>query len=164
MADYKFCPQCKEDLKSVMENGEEYQSCTNDFCSFVFYDNPIPVAAAIVPVENKIVLVQRGVMPDIGGWCLPCGYINKNEDPKKAAIREVKEETGLDVVITGILDTTKPLPHGGNRIVLFYEAIVNGGELKAGDDALDAKLFHYHEMPEICFGSHRMVVDKYFNF
>lgn len=163
MVKYNFCPQCSKSLIPFNDNGQQVPSCPG--CDFIHYNNPVPVVAAIVPVENKIVLVQRKYNPQKGGWCLPCGFVNEYEDPKEAAIREVEEETGLVIVINKILDTTAPMPRvagKGNQVVLFYEGKVVGGILKAGDDALDAKLFSRAEMPEICFGSHEYVVNNWY--
>jgi len=163
MVNYNFCPQCGNGLAKVNDNGHKFPGCLN--CKFTHYNNPVPVAAVIVPVENKIVLVQRKYDPSKGGWCLPCGFVNEYEDPKEAAIREVNEETGLVIVINKILDTTTPMPRAagkGNQVVLFYEGKIIGGELKAGDDALDARLFSRAEMPPICFGSHEYVINNWY--
>jgi len=163
MVNYNFCPGCGNGLTSVNDNGHQFAGCLS--CKFTHYNNPVPVAAVIVPVEDKIVLVKRKYDPQKGGWCLPCGFVNEYEDPKAAAIREVEEETGLVIVINKILETTAPMPKvagKGNQIVLFYEGRVVGGTLQGGDDALDAKLFSRTEMPEICFGSHEYVVDNWY--
>jgi ADP-ribose pyrophosphatase YjhB (NUDIX family) len=163
MKSYNFCPHCSNGLIPFNDNGNQFPGCPD--CDFIHYNNPVPVVAAIVPVDNKIVLVQRKYNPDKGGWCLPCGFVNAYEDPKEAAIREVEEETGLVIVINKILDTTAPMPRRpgrGNQVVLFYEGKVVGGSLKAGDDALDAKLFSRGEMPPICFGSHEYIVDNWY--
>lgn len=163
MINYNFCPQCSNKLAQFNDNGQHFLGCPG--CNFVYYNNPVPVVAAIVPVEDKIVLVQRKYDPGKGGWCLPCGFVNAYEAPKDAAIREVEEETGLVIVINRILETTAPMPKvagKGNQIVLFYEGKIVGGTLKGGDDALDAKLFSCADMPEICFGSHEYVVSKWY--
>lgn len=162
---YKFCPQCSQGLTRVMDNGQQYPGCVP--CGFIHYNNPVPVAAVIVPVDDKIVLVQRKKDPQAGGWCLPCGYVNELEAPKDAGIREVREETGLVIVITRILDALPPMPRKGKpgnqniNFYNFYEGKIIGGELRAGDDALDVGLFSRGERP-ICFGSHEYVVENWY--
>ena len=160
MTQYNFCPQCSNGLTPVTDNGQQFPGCLN--CNFIHYNNPIPVAAAIVPVENKIVLVQRAADPKKGGWCLPCGFINAYEDPKEAAIREVQEESGLICKLEKILYTGTPLPRTRNQMITLFLARPVDGILRAGDDALDAKLFAKSELPPICFSSHDYTVKKWF--
>ena len=163
MIKYNFCPQCGNGLSAVNDNGHQFPGCVG--CKFTHYNNPVPIVAAIVPVEDRIVLVKRAKDPSAGGWCLPCGFVNAYEDPKEAVIREVEEETGLIIVINNILDTTAPMPRvegKGNQVVMFYEGKIVGGKLQGGDDALDARLFSRADMPKICFGSHEYVVNRWY--
>lgn len=159
MAEYQFCPLCTSELEYGLEH---VKVCPN--CEFVHYDNPVPVVACLVPIEDKIVLVQRGAPPFIGQWCLPCGFMNRHEHPKAAAARETKEETGLIVRLEQILSACNPSPEDYplNQLVIHYLGRVVGGTLQAGDDAQAVRLFQKDELPNICFRSHRMIIDEWF--
>lgn len=160
MRAYLYCPYCGSHLDEV-EN--ELKKCSS--CNFKHYDNPIPVVAVLVPQEDGIVLVRRGVPPFMGEWCLPCGYLNRFEHPKAAGRRETQEETGLVVRMEKILSVCNPSLEDFplNQLVIHYLARVIGGELKAGDDALDARVFSKDDLPPVCFRSHRMVIEEWFS-
>ena len=164
-------------------------------CGYIHYANPVPVAVALIPstldfpvetldhermrVDYKegVVLVQRSRPPFVGKWCLPCGFIDQHERPRLAAIREAKEECGLDVATDKILCACNPMPGEINQITISYLCHKIGGELKAGDDAADARIFSWEELAAgteladptwgvkediVCFRSHRMLICNYF--
>jgi len=157
---YKFCPMC---AKSQLVEVTGIQHCTE--CDWTHYDNPIPVAVVMASyegdTERRIVLVQRKNPPFPGQWALPGGFMNRNEIPKVAAVREMMEETGLVVRLEKVLCVCNPMPGELNQIIVSYLGRITGGELKAGDDALDAKLFKQEDMPIPCFRSHKMLVGKW---
>jgi ADP-ribose pyrophosphatase YjhB (NUDIX family) len=134
-------------------------------CKWTDYENPVPVAAVMISrlgdPERKIALVQRGIPPFKGQWCLPCGYVNKHEIPKVAAVREAKEETGLTIRLEKILCVCNPMPGELNQITISYLARVADGVLKAGDDAQDAQWFGKDDCPKSCFRSHQMLIEKW---
>jgi mutator protein MutT len=99
-------------------------------------DPRVNCAGAVVrDAEGRILVVQRANEPSRGRWSLPGGRIEPGESAAEAAAREVREETGLDVVVgerLGIVDF-------GPHVVADFAATVTGGTLRAGDDALDAR-------------------------
>jgi ADP-ribose pyrophosphatase YjhB (NUDIX family) len=111
---------------------------------------------------DRIILVRRKFDPCAGEWCLPCGYVDAWEHPADACIREVKEETGLNITIDRILYSCNSSLPDKNNLVIFYSADELEGELKAGDDALEAKWFTQEELPDICFKSHKEIVRRWF--
>jgi ADP-ribose pyrophosphatase YjhB (NUDIX family) len=160
---WKWCPVCREQLAKHEIEGVQLLACTS--CDYIHYDNPIPVVATLIPVDDGIVLVKRGVAPFIGEWCLPCGFVNSVETPKSAARRESEQECGLKVRLVGIANACLPQVPGVrlNHLVLIYIGQPVGGELQAGDDAVEARVFKRDELPKICFPSHQMAVDDWFN-
>jgi ADP-ribose pyrophosphatase YjhB (NUDIX family) len=98
-----YCPACGSGLIRLTE-GDAAKKCANRTCGFVLYRNPIPIIAVLIVDDDKFLLCRRKPETFEGGkWCLPCGYIEFHEDYLSAGRREVKEETGLDVEITGLL-------------------------------------------------------------
>jgi len=82
-------------LKIREEEGRKRLVCPA--CGWVNYENPIPSSAALVRNEKgEILLVKRGVEPGRGKWALPSGFIEIEETPEEACLRELKEETGLE--------------------------------------------------------------------
>ncbi len=132
-------------------------------CEFVLYRNPVPGAGVLVEMESGVVLVQRGQSPFIGWWALPSGYIEADESVEQAAIRECKEETGLDVELLELFGVDS-FPEGAQQsgIVIFYRARPVGGELQAGDDAHDVGIFSHDALPEnLAFRTHREVLARW---
>jgi ADP-ribose pyrophosphatase YjhB (NUDIX family) len=104
--------------------------------------------AAIFDEDGRILLVQRA---DDARWCLPCGWVDPNESPKAAVIREVREETGLDAQIIRLVDVIERMPsaeHGPHTAVaVVYLCKVIGGELRISHESLDARYWRIEEVP-----------------
>ncbi len=127
---------------------------------FVQYLNPAPGAAAIIRRDDQVCLVQRRFAPKQGLWTLPTGFQEWDEDSQTTAVREVAEETGLEVRLTGLFAVhTGILPPDLPVVVVFYEAEELGGELRAGDDAAAAGFYALDQLPgPIAFAAHREVL------
>ena len=121
--------------------------------------NPYPTVDVVVRIEGRIVLIERLHEPI--GWALPGGFVDYGETVEHAAIREVHEETGLDVELDGLLGVysdPKRDPRQHNLSVVFVGTAV--GEPKGGDDAGRAELFSLTELPELVF-DHAQILDDY---
>jgi ADP-ribose pyrophosphatase YjhB (NUDIX family) len=97
------------------------------------------------------------VKPELGKWYLPAGFVEYDESPAEAAVREVREETGLDIALEGLLGVYQfgDQRHGRGNLIL-YRARVVGGKLEPGDDADAVGFFGPDELPEdIAFDSTR---------
>jgi len=132
-------------------------------CGFILYRNPVPGAGVLVEMERGIVLVQRGQPPFVGWWALPAGYIEADESVEQAAVRECKEETGLDVELLELFGVYS-FPEGPvqSGIIIFYRARPVGGDLRAGDDAQDVGVFPPDGLPEpLAFRTHREVIARW---
>lgn len=158
---WKFCPQCASPLGTKAVEGREKLACTQ--CNFLFYDNPLPVVAALLITTGGIVLVKRGVEPFIGEWCLPRGFIDTDERPKQAIAREVREETGLYVWLKRILCQCNPSPAHFplNQVTTFFLATVRGGKLQAGSDCLEAQVFAFDQLPKLCFPTDEQMIKEW---
>lgn len=160
MALYKFCPRCGTELEKFIHEEIERRRCPS--CEFVHYHNPVPAAGCVVFKKGRLLWVQRGREPFTGDWTIPAGYCEWDENPAQTAVRELKEETNLDVEITGMFR----IYNGNddprtNAILILYFAKIVGGELRAGDDASQAKFLALKDSPvNIAFESHRQALSE----
>ena len=107
----------------------------------------------LISEADRYLIIKRAVEPDKGFWSIPGGMVEIGEKTSDAAAREAKEETGLDVEITGLLDVVdKIIREEDGRIrfhfvILDYQATPTGGVLQAASDALDAQWVTAEEFP-----------------
>ena len=116
---------------------------------------------AIIPYEGKIVLIKRKNEPYKDRYALPGGIVEYGERVEDALVREVKEETGLDVEIyklVGVYSDPDRDPRG-HFVSVCFVALPKGGRLKASDDAKEVALFDLEEIPQLAFDHNRMIDD-----
>jgi 8-oxo-dGTP diphosphatase len=101
----------------------------------------IPCVGAVIKDEaGRLLLIKRGHDPGRGLWSIPGGRVEAGESDAGALVREVREETGLEVAAGRLLGTVqRPGLAGAVVDIRDYAAVVTGGELTAGDDAADAR-------------------------
>jgi ADP-ribose pyrophosphatase YjhB (NUDIX family) len=130
-------------------------------CSFVFYLYPRVAAFTISAIDEKIVLLRRGIEPSYGKWVFPGGYVERGERIEDAAIRETKEEVNLDVKIRDLVGVYSR--NGHPVIIIVYAADVVHGEIKACDECLEVKTFSTSEIPwdELAFPNTRNALKDY---
>jgi 8-oxo-dGTP diphosphatase len=151
---YSFCPMCGGDLEPRSLKSSEPQRLVCVRCGFVFYLDPkVAVGTIIADQESRIVLVRRAIDPGYGKWVFPGGYVDRGELVPVAAVREAKEEAGLDVRLDRLLNIYS-YP-GRAPVIIVYAASILGGELACDDEGLEARFFHAHEIPweELAFTS-----------
>lgn len=127
------------------------------------YKNPYPTVDIIIEVEDGIVLIKRKNPPY--GWALPGGFVDYGETLEDAAIREAKEETGLDITLIVQLHTYSD-PKRDPRfhtISTVYIAKADGIP-KGGDDALEAVVFNKDNLPDNIIFDHKDIIKDYINW
>lgn len=111
--------------------------------------------------DGKILLIKRNHNPFKNRWALPGGYIEYGEKVEDAVIREVFEETGLNVEIEKLFSVYSDPdrdPRGHTITIVYIMNIVNG-ILKSGDDASDAKFFELEKLPKLAFDHNKIIKD-----
>ena len=108
--------------------------------------NPVPCVGVVCLRDDAVLLIRRGTPPRLGQWSLPGGRLEWGETLEVAALRELKEETGVDAELTGLLDVVDgvfPARPGGDitrhYVLIDYAARWTSGEPVAGDDAAEAR-------------------------
>jgi 8-oxo-dGTP diphosphatase len=153
-----FCSRCGGRLTARQLDDRVRAVC--DRCGFVAYRNPAPAAGVVVVESGEVLLVQRKFEPRAGMWTLPAGFVEYDEHVEQCAVRETREETGLEVELTGLFGAYMAMDDPRVRVVLLlYTARRIGGELRAGDDASDARFFPVDATPaDIAFRAHRQAL------
>jgi ADP-ribose pyrophosphatase YjhB (NUDIX family) len=96
-------------------------------------------------MDGKIVLLKRGISPQKGKWVIPGGYVDRGEEVEAAAVRETREECGLEIRIERLLGVYS-YP-GYIPVMVVYVAQYVSGELIAGDETLETGLFSEDRIP-----------------
>jgi 8-oxo-dGTP diphosphatase len=157
-----FCSNCAAELPH-----EPPVSCPS--CGISHYANPKPCGGALaVDDEGRLLLVRRAHEPFLGRWDIPGGFCEQHEHPAAAAVRELREETGLDAETTGLVgmwiddygDT------GDVTLNVYFTARVTGGaEQRDPAEVAELRWFAPADLPgddELAFPDHeRLVLDAW---
>lgn len=145
---YRFCPVCGAPLDSrVLRLGEPARLvCAAAACGFVFYLDPkLAVGTVIADAQGRVVLIRRAIEPGYGLWVFPGGYVDRGEEVTLAAIREAREESGLDVRLGDLLGVYSYA--GRIPVIIVYRATPIGGTLAVDEEGLEARWFTPDEIP-----------------
>ena len=146
-SEFNYCQRCGGALGEKRIEGMMRPHCLA--CGNVVFLDPKVAAVALVVDGDGLVMVKRGVEPEYGKWAFPSGYVDRGEVVEAAAMREVKEETGLDVELDELIGVYSL---EGNPVVLVvYSAHIVGGEVAVGHDALAVKTFKIDGLPALPF-------------
>ncbi len=158
---YQFCPQCAGPLASRRLRACDPPRLVCQACGFVLYLDPKVATGVIVPMDGGILLLRRAIPPSYGKWVFPGGYVDRGETPEAAAVREAKEEAGLDVKIRRMVGL---YAYPGNAVILtVYAGEVTGGSLQLDEESLEARIFPPAGIPweELAFASTSQALRDY---
>lgn len=162
---FKFCPVCGSPLEPrVLKMTEPKRLvCTNEACGFIFYLDPKIAVGTIIRMgeSRKLVLVKRAIEPGYGKWVFPGGYVDRGEEITLAALREAREEAGLDIRLDHLINIYSYA--GRAPIIVVYAATMIGGELATDDEGLEIREFDLDEIPwdDLAFRSTREALRDY---
>ncbi|BBB89592.1 MAG TPA: NUDIX hydrolase [Methylomusa anaerophila] len=161
-SDFKYCPSCGAECAETEEGGRRRSACLK--CGFIHYKNPAPAVSVLIVKEDQVLLGKRAEGAfQAGMWCLPCGFIEFDEDFLTAARREVREETGLTVKIQSILSVmSNYLAVNLHTLVVVLLARAIDGELRPGDDVAAVEWFPLAgPLPEMAFEADAHIIERY---
>ncbi len=151
MPRFKYCPMCATPL--VEQDIYHALRLTCPDCGFINFLEPKVVAVIVIEDEDKILLGKRNIDPGMGRWSFVSGYVERGEKLEEAAIREVKEETNLDVRLERLIGiySERNNPH----IVIAFAASIfnnNTNEIVAQpDEVSELAFFALDRIPTLAF-------------
>lgn len=158
---YKYCPYCSTKLKPSPLD-EQFQKCGN--CGTkIYHHTPQTAACILLNDSRKILLVKRRNDPFKNKWSLPAGFVQFGENPINAAIRELKEETGLsakyDQVVGTYIADDHPLTFSALTVITVNNV---EGNLAPSDDAGECKYFNPKSLPKMAFKTQVKAIEDFF--
>lgn len=127
--------------------------------------NPLLTVDTVITQRDSVVLIKRKNPPYMGSWALPGGFVEYGETVESAALRETKEETGLDVELDRIVSIYSDPERDprGHIISICFLGHKTGGKLMADTDAAEVKCFGLDEISEIDLAfDHRKILEDAF--
>ena len=156
----KFCTRCGTALATREEDGKQREVCPN--CGWVYYPKPNIASAVALMQDGEVLLVRRKHEPFAGQWTLPSGFMEFGESPEETAVRELKEELGVEVELTGLADLL--MERGDPRglcLLAVYTGRIASGEPRPDDDASEVRSFPLDSLPDdIAWKAHREALEK----
>jgi ADP-ribose pyrophosphatase YjhB (NUDIX family) len=143
---FRFCPRCGGALERRRLKATEPDRLVCSRCGFVFYLDPkVAVGTIVRGLTGHLVLVRRAIDPGYGKWVFPGGYVDRGETLIAAAVREAREECGLDVSIDGLVNIYSYA--GRTPIIVVYAGTAVGGTLCVDEECLESGEFDVAAIP-----------------
>ena len=162
--DFRYCPRCATELETRPSAGpdRDRQACPN--CGFVHYENPSPTVQAWIERDGAYLALRRGSEPLKGRWNMPGGFVEAGESGPEAIVREVAEETALEVEpeeVIGVFSSAYGSDEDAEPIFdVAYRCKLVGGELEVSDESEEAGWFSLEEFPEPAFAGERQALAR----
>ncbi|WP_423792562.1 NUDIX domain-containing protein [Methanocaldococcus indicus] len=133
-----------------------------DLRKYKLYPIPSLTVDGILEMNKKILLIKRKNNPYKDFYALPGGFVECGETLEEAIIREIKEETNLDVEVESLFNvySSPNRDPRGHIVTVVYILKCIGGELKAKTDAKDVKFFDINNLPKLAF-DHEKIINDY---
>ncbi len=138
----KYCPNCKSNLEVKIIDGKKRLNCSGNSCNFIYWNNPIPVVGILVETDKGIVLAHNVLTPK-NIFSIITGFLESDEHPEDAAIRETKEEFGLDATETDFLGM---FPFSAANQILMAYHIKAKGNIELNEELDEVKIIQRSEL------------------
>lgn len=153
-----YCQRCGGATEPKIVEARERPVCT--VCGMVTYLDPKLAVAVVIERDGLLLLGRRGPTASMAGrWSFPAGFVERGEVVEAAAMREAKEETGLDIILGPLLGLYSR--EGETVALAVYAAHGFSGEPAAGDDLDRVGWFRADGLPEMAFPHDRAIVDAW---
>ena len=154
----QYCAACGSLTEERAVEGRVRPVCAA--CGQVVYLDPKLAVAVLIARDGRLLLGKRGPgAREPGKWSFPAGFVERGERVERAAAREAREETGLDVVVGNLVGLYSS--EGETVVLAVYEASSAVGEPRAGDDLVEVGWFAISQLPELAFPRDRRILDEW---
>ena len=160
----RYCVVCGYALVERMIPSEGRRRLQCESCGHIHYVNPRVVTAIIVEHGGRILLQQRAIEPGLGKWTFPGGFLEMGEAPEAGAVRETKEEVGLEVTITA-LHGVYSRPHVGITLIVYRGMTESDAAIVGDAESMAVRWYARDEIPwaELAFETTDQALRDYFN-
>ncbi|HEY4387494.1 MAG TPA: NUDIX domain-containing protein, partial [Ktedonobacteraceae bacterium] len=145
--DFRYCPLCATPLTKKCIDHVQRTACPQ--CTFIYYPHPKLVAIAVVHQSDTLLLGKRAIEPGKDLWSFFGGYVEQGEQVEQAAIREVKEETNLDVQLEELIGIYSE--QGEPHVLVVYEASILNTDIGTltthNEEVSELAFFPQNELP-----------------
>jgi len=161
-ATVQHCGKCGGLLSLQVVDQDHKERLVCQSCGTIHYLDPKVSVCAIPEIDGKVLLVRRAINPGRGLWVFPGGYMDRWETVTEAAIRETREEVGLEIrptELVGIYSYNTSI-----AVVIVYACEILGGELKLDAESTEMRQFSQSEIPwdELAFLSTKEALRDFF--
>ncbi|MCW2991478.1 MAG: hydrolase [Solirubrobacterales bacterium] len=160
--EFRFCPFCAAALRPLPAGHRDAGRPACPQGHFVHYDNPaVTTYAFLAGADGRYLALRRAHPPCAGEWDLPGGFVEGGEDPSAAIAREVREETGLEIDVLGVIGAyTSVYGETGRHTVDvgFHARLAAGqhpGDMLLSDEKSEAAWFALDNFPDPAFAGER---------
>ena len=167
--DFRYCPRCATELELRSSDGPDPDRPTCPNCGWVHYENPTPTVQAWIDRDGDYLALRRDEKPLHGEWNMPGGFVEVGERGDEAIIREVHEETGLEIEVIeliGIFDSTYGSGEDAKPIFdVAYRCRIAGDsgedtELDVSDESSEARWFPLADFPKPAFAGEQKALAR----
>ena len=148
---FKYCPVCATPLIEKNINHISRPFCPT--CGLTLFLDPKLVVVVVVRHADKLLLGKRNMEPGKGLWSFFGGYVDRGEKVEEAATREVKEETGLDVQLDGLIGIYSE--QGNPHVLIVYQASIINYQVSSlavqPEEISELAFFALEELPDLAF-------------
>jgi len=153
-----FCPRCGGATELRLSDGKSRPVCTR--CGRTIYFDPRLAVAVVIERDGLILLGLRGEgTREPGKWSFPAGFVDRGERVEAAAVREIREETGIEINDLALLDLRSS--DGEATVLAVYVATRFRGEPSAGDDLAEVGWFDPDDPPDLAFAHDPGIIEAW---
>lgn len=132
MKTFRYCPVCSSPLLTRAAAGRDRLVCGETACGWIFWDNPLPVVAAIVQCADDVILVRNHGWPE-KLFGLVSGFLERDETPTDGVLREVEEELGVRAELVDLVGVY-PFVERNEVVMVWHVLIETDADIVAGDE------------------------------